>query len=351
MKYETACDKLNTVDRATYTKTYNALGSKMFSECYIPNVGDFANAFGTPNEQSSEAMQKIEHITAFTGNTKDIIASCQRRGANYTEEESSKFMKSVIAANVTNITESGFFYKKLISSCDNMIIDLSYEDCGAEGSELELPIDETTYNYKVKNHFITELNDFTESYEEFLSNVEGFSTIHIRSFLTCKHSRTHRKFCKTCAGIYKRAHDRYFIPKYIGVYSTLMITEHATQASLDSMNKGVTEKLNVALEQKIDKKEITDYPSVKAKINEIIDQIGYIGVQSRFYEIALLSRFYLQPDGKYIPSAMITSFLKQGDTFGSFIYKPSKKTFYALLSEEHINATSLKSKIAFDLYD
>jgi hypothetical protein len=244
-------------------------------------------------------------------------------------------MQSVIAANVTDITESGYFYKKLISSCDDMTIEI--DDCGSEGTEMKLPIDEDTFNYKVRNHWVMELNKYVEDYKD----IPKRGKIHVRTFLSCNHGIRH--FCKKCAGLYRRSYDTEFTPKNIGIYSTLMITEHATQASLDSMNKGTAEKVNVTLEQKIP--DIKDIIDAKAKIQEIIDNIGNVGVESRFYEVALLSRWR---DGQF--SALQTSFLRQPDLLGAFIYKPGTTTFTKLLLANSFEANSMKTKIAFDKY-
>ena len=177
-------------------------------------------------------------------------------------------------------------------------------------------------------------------------------SIHIRTFLTCKSDPKHRCFCKKCAGIFKRSKEDSFVPRNIGIYSTLMITEHATQASLDSMNKGISEKVNTIIETKLDKKDFPDYKAVKNKIEEIIDNIGYVGVQSRYYEIALLSRFYLDGNGtSYTPSSLQTSMLKQGDKLGAFIYKPTEANFRKLIASKHINANSTKSKVMLDIYE
>lgn len=343
MDYSVDYEKLNRVSRDTYIKIYNKLGKKMFSECDIPTVFDFANI------GEKESMDKIEHISQFTGNTKDIINSIKRREANYTEEESSKFMNSVIASNVTDITESGYFYKKLISSCDNMKI-IKF-DCGSEGYELQLPIDEDTYEYKVRFHTITEFGCSIDSYKRFCRLTKDKTSIHVRNFLNCKADPTHRCFCEKCAGTYKKSDEETFMPYNIGVYATLMVTEHATQASLDSMNKGVSEKINKILETRLEPKDFTDYESVKTRIEQIIDHIGNIGVMSRFYEIALLSRFYYQKDGTYKPISLQTSFLQQGDKLGNFIYRPTKTNFLKLIGSKSIKADSLKSKIMMDIYD
>lgn len=343
MDYSVDFEKLNRVSREDYIKVYNKLGKKMFSECDIPTVFDFANIGET------ESLDKIKHISEFTGNTKDIINSIKRREANYTEEESSKFMNSVIASNVTDITESGYFYKKLISSCDNMKI--TEYDCGSEGYELQLPIDENIYNYKVRFHTISEFGMSIDSYKRFCRLTKDKSIIHVRNFLNCKTDPNHRCFCEKCAGTFKKSEFDSFMPYNIGVYSTLMVTEHATQASLDSMNKGVSEKINKILETKLDQKAYPDYESVKEKIEQIINHIGNIGVMSKFYEISLLSRFYVQKDGTYKPISLQTSFLQQGDKLGNFIYRPTKTNFLKLIGSKNIKADSLKSKIMMDIYD
>ena len=321
-----------TINRKKYVKHYQELGEAMFTNCTIPTVSDFAKAY-TNND--AEAMAKIDSITKFTGNKKDIDESIRRRNSIYSDADSKKFMNSVIAANITDITDSGWFYKKLISSCDDMTI--ITDDCGSKGEEFECPIDEETFKYKIKNRFIMELNDYIEDYKKLPKK----GTIHVRTFLTCKKGPRH--FCAKCAGLFRRSYDTTFVPINIGIYSTLMITEHATQASLDSMNKGVTEKLNVLLEQKIPK--ITDLEIAKDKIREIIDQIGYVDVESRFYEVALLSRWR---NGAF--ASLLNSFIKQEDLFGAFIYAPRDKIFNKMIETKVFNANSMKTKIAFDEY-
>lgn len=319
--------------RAEYVEQYHRLGEAMFEHCVIPTVGDFVNAFCNNDK---DAMNKIETITSFTNNTDDIKKSVSRRSSNYSEQESKKFMQSVIAANVTDITESGYFYKKLISSCDDMTIDI--DDCGSDGVEMDMEdIDKNMFDYKIRNHWVTELNKYVEDFDD----LPKTGKIHVRTFLSCNHGNRH--FCKKCAGLFRRSYDTEFTPKHIGIYSTLMITEHATQASLDSMNKGTAEKVNVTLEQRLS--HIKDFDEAKEVINNIIDTIGNVGVESRFYEIALLSRWR---DGEFAP--LQTSFLRQHDILGSFIYKPSASTFNKLVLAGEFEADSTKTKIAFDKY-
>ena len=130
---------------------------------------------------------------SYTGNTEDIINSVNRRHNKYSEADSIKYMKSVIAANVTDITASGWFYKKLISSCDDMIIDA--DDCNSEGTEITMPVDESTFNYKILNHWVEELGKYIEDYNDLPTS----GVIHVRTFLSCNHGN--RKFCKKCAGL------------------------------------------------------------------------------------------------------------------------------------------------------
>ena len=285
-------------NRKKYVEHYHDLGEAMFTNCTIPTVGDFAKAY---SKKDADSIKKIETITEFTGNKKDIDESIERRNSIYSDAESKKFMNSVIAANITDITESGWFYKKLISSCDDMTI--VADDCGSAGEEYACPISEEVFNYKIKNRYVVECS----------------------------------------AGLFRRSYDTTFIPKNIGIYSTLMITEHATQASLDSMNKGVTEKLNVLLEKRIPKP--ADLNEAKEKIREIIDEIGDVGVDSRFYEVALLSRYR---NGEFV--SLQNSFIKQEDVFGAFVYSNTKKLFDKMIETGEFNANSMKTKIAFDAY-
>lgn len=316
--------------RDEYIKEYKDLGKKMFVHCKIPTVHDFAIM-----------SDKVKNITDFTGNYDDVVKSCNRRHADYTEEESRKFIDSVIAANVTDITESGTFYKKMMASCDDLKI--TEDDCGSTGIEMELPISEEEYNYKVRNHFITELNDFTTEYDD----IKDFDVIHVRTPLSC--DTKHRHFCAKCAGLFRREFESNFIPKNIGIYTTLMITEHATQASLDSMNKGISTKINYALEGEL---KAGSYEDIAESITKIVDLIGFVGVESRFYEIALLSRYHLDDELNFVPCSLKTSLFRNEDLFGQFVYRANWQTFKKLISaRESIDATSIKSQIAFDTYE
>lgn len=349
MTFEEAVKELDNVDRDVYIEVNNLIAENQFSYCIIPTVGDFAEVVGKKLSTSKQSRAKIEQLSEFTGNTDEIWESCAKRTNDYTESESDKFIRKVMAANIDEITQSGYFYKKLMSSCDNMRISKRNNDCGSEGQEMLVKdIDETTFEYKVKNHYVMEFNDYIETWEEFKKYIEGLETVHVRNFLTCQHSKDKRSFCRKCAGTYKRSKNWRFVPYNIGVYSTLMITEHATQDSLDSMNVGVKRSVNKVIETRLPNK-FNSYEEVKEQIEKLIDEIGYVGVQSRYYEIALLSRFYRRGE-IFDCKPLVTSFSKQGDKLGIFIYQPTEANFRKLLLSEETTAKSLKSQVMFDNY-
>ena len=57
MNYKTDFDKLNKLSRDKYYKVYQSLGEKMFSECIIPTVYDFATI-----DENLDLVNKIEGI-------------------------------------------------------------------------------------------------------------------------------------------------------------------------------------------------------------------------------------------------------------------------------------------------
>ena len=346
-------DALSEVSREKYIDTYHKLGELMFEECDVPTVGDFVDIIKkTSNYEKSK--NKLTQITSFTGNTSDIEKSLAKTSSLYSAEESQEFMKKVIASNIDDISNSGFFYKKLMASTDNMRISTKIKDCGSEGEPyLVEDITKDIYEYKIKTHFIQELDKYIEDYDEFveLCKSRNLTTVHVRTFLTCTVSKNHKTFCPKCAGLFRRNDQHTFIPKYIGLYSTLMITEHATQASLDSMNKGRSKSVNAIIEEKFENDKFESYDKVKETIEEIIDDIGNVGVLSKYYEIALLSRFYKGANDTYTVSPLISSIMKQKDELGTFIYRPTIDNFHKLLSKDEISASSLKSRIMFDIYE
>ena len=128
-----------------------------------------------------------------------------------------------------------------------------------------------------------------------------------------------------------------------------MVCEKATQASLDSMNKGAKAPFNLILEKKLPK--CSTYEDTIIQINKVIDEIGWDEeIESRHYEIILLSRLRKSPKKWYF-RPLETSMTDYSDLFGVWIYRPNKNTLENLLDAEEFETTSMKSKIALGKYN
>jgi hypothetical protein len=335
---------LERLPRKDYMKVFKELGKDMFNSTNTVSVGDIADVV------NNKYNETFENITNFTGLRDATIALIRKNNSKYSDKESGKFMKEIISSHVTDISDSGYFYKQLMSSCDD--IRIIEDDCGSTGKEiLVTSIDEETYNFKIRFSFITELDDYAiDFYEDFMEKVKDYMIIHIRTPFTCNHAKD-RKLCNKCAGVIKRNNKTFYTPKNIGIFTTLMITEHATQSSLDSMNKGTSQNVNYILDRKTSKNPLT-WDEFLEDANQIIDDIGYINVQSRFYEIALISRLYKSKknDGLFISSSFRTSFMHQDDPLGVFIYRHTYKNFLKLIEIGEFESDSIKSKLMFDIY-
>ena len=245
-----------------------------------------------------------------------------------------------------------------MSSTDDIrIID---EDCGSKGREFKVSdITEDEFDFKIRFSYVVELEKYASmNYESFMEEVKDLESINVRSILYCNHAKD-RKCCHKCAGTYMLSKDEEFTPIDLGIFSTLMITEHATQASLDSMNKGQSENLNKILEQSLGRG--YTWPEVIDVINGIINKIGWIGVQSRFYEVALLSRFFKEPrynkDGSlkepmtFRSIAIANANNLSKDKLGKFLYRKNENALREVLKEGSFEANSIKSQIMFDKYE
>ena len=330
-------DDLKYLSRDEYIKEYERLGDRMFSECYIPNSFDLL-------DKDNSALVEI---AAYTGNLDDIQKSIDRTDSLYTEEESQKFMDSVLASNIIDIVESGMFYKSLMSATDDMR--LIGSDCGDSGEEFTLPISEEDFNYYIRNHFVNELDEYVTSYNSFIESTKDFDSVHVRTILSCKAHKNHRCFCKKCLGLIDRGGKNYYSPDAVGLFATLMVTEAATQSSLDSMNKGITEKVTDILNQKMLKNSCTEEEMIEF-IKSILKQIGYINIQSRYLQIALFSRFYLNKTGKFNISSISSSINRRNDMLARFIYRPNKRTFRNLILSDEFESDSIKTRIMLDKY-
>lgn len=74
-----------------------------------------------------------------------------------------------------------------------------------------------------------------------------------------------------------------------------------------------------------------------------------VGIMSKFYEVAFISRLFKEKDGSWSMRSLMNSLMHQGDNLGAFIYRPTRKNFEKLISSE-TDANSTKSSIMFDTY-
>ena len=330
--------------RAKYVKVFREVGKYMWEFCKVPTVEDIARLIeGDPSEE-------LEAITEFLDNKDKLMGLITRDSSIYSEEESAKHIVKVMSSNSTDISEAGWFYKKLISSADDMKV--THHDCGSEGEVVSLEgLTEADYNYQVRSAYVAELGEYAEyQYKYFAQKVQekGLKEVTVRKPLTCKLA-PERQFCEKCVGKIKINHEESFMPVNIGIFTTLMVTEHATQASLDSMNKGVSENLNVLIESPMEKKRMT-WEEAQDAVRSICAKIGWIGVQERFYQIAIMSRFY-KKDDYYVDASLQHSFKHHADALGEFIYSPSMANLIKFMNEKSVKLTSMKSKIMFDIYE
>lgn len=338
------------LNRAEYTNLYRLIGDNMWDKCSSPTIGDLASiveaGINNDEEDISDKLGEIDMIKFFD-NADTIKSMMMKDNSNYTSEESQKFISKVISSNVTDISDSGWFYKKIMASCDDLRV--IADDCESDGIEYSVnEIDKNLYEYRIQFSWVNELEDYSKNWDEFQNAVKNLDKINVRTPMNCNLAHD-RGFCNKCVGIFKRSFDGYFEVKNIGIFSGLMITEHATQASLDSMNKGVSVNINKILEAAVDG--VHNWEDLKNIFNETIDGIGNVGVQARFYEIALISRAYVNKTGKYTVASLQYSMGFQKDPLGNFIYSATEKNFYKFLNSSEFDASSIKSQIMFDIYE
>lgn len=341
--YEEDLELLELVPRAAYMEVFDIIKEHMWEQCTIPSVGDIVDFLaGEPNEM-------FDDVTAFLDNEEKLRALLSKEDATYSNQESEVFIDKVMSSNVTDIRVSGYFYKKLMASTDD--VSIIEDDCGSSGVTYSVEdVTREIYDFRIKFSYVTEIQQHAVmTYDDFVQKVSGFGSIHVRTPLSCNNAK-HRRLCAKCCGTVKKAHDSFYIPKNFGIFSTLMITEHATQASLDSMNKGTSENVNNFLERKIGTRNM-DWVEVEAEINSMIEEIGDVGVQARFYEVALISRIHEKEGGKYIASSFSHSINHQNDALGAYIFSPTDKNLTRLVNKEEFEANSIKSQMMFDVYE
>ena len=94
--------------RKKYNQEYYELGSKMFSNCNIPTVYDFVDAFV---HKKDAAMKRITKITDFTGNHKDIINSVNRRNDMYSDADQINLCNLLLLLTLLILLNQDIFIK------------------------------------------------------------------------------------------------------------------------------------------------------------------------------------------------------------------------------------------------
>ena len=343
--------KYEKLNRKEYFEKNQELAKYLWQEP-IPTVSDICDYI------KGKENKVINNIFEFYKNQEEFDSIIKKTENNYDQDESSTFIRKVMASNNSDISEAGYFYKLLMASADDLTIEQTnnckMSDCGSEGvSYTNEEIDIRTFNYRIKFNFIIELNDFCEfNFEDFLSwmNENNIKEIHVRTPLTCNYiqnwKNTNKCLCRKCVGKLPQR------VKSIGAFTTLMVTESATQAALSSMNKGRKKNINNLLTQPYDGSDKLE--EIKTWISSIVSDLNISdnpNVSSRFFEIALLSRIRKDTNDRFFVSGMKPSIKQSDNIFGSYIFTPNMKTFETMINKGEFEDDSLKLKIAINHFN
>lgn len=346
------------IDREEYIRKYKSQAKNVLEHEELPMVSEILDY-----TNNGKVSKNLQHVFDFFDDKEEFTDLVTRKNLSFSEQESSEFIDTVIAANITDISRSGLIYKMLMACGDNLRI-LGDKDCGSKGRELTLPIDEETFNYEVRNSYV-DLGEIEEmvlamlqtgdkvgngllmfdSYQDFIDTInlcelKDGDTIHVRTPMTCVH-HLRRGCCPVCAGKLPEKTQN------IGAFATLMITEVATQNALSSMNKGTKVNVNNLLTKSAkDVKTINDYYEWA---ENILGQLKGDKVQRRFFEIALLGRLFVDKKSKKIRVSSLSS-PNSSNYFGEFIYRPNRSNYAKLIRQGTFMDDSLKAQIAINEY-
>lgn len=347
MNLEKELDKYKNMNRDEYFKKNQELAKDLWENQMIPTVGDIAEFI------KHDKNENMTSIFNFFDNRNNFIKMVTRQDEAYDEEESATFIQSVMSSNNTDISRAGYFYKLLMASADDFVI--VSENCKSEGISLKLSeLSKEEYNYRVHYNWIIELDNYVElGYHKFVEkcNQMGLECFHVRTPLSClsfpkntEESNTginKRGICRCCAGKLPNNINN------VGTFTTLMVTEHATQTALNSMNEGVQRDINETLT--VAYKGGYDWESISNWITSLVQDLKGEDVSSRFYEIALMSRIRFDNEGPYV-SSLVGSINRSNNLFGAYIFKPTDKTLESILKKGEFYDNSLKLQIAMNKY-
>ena len=339
--------KFESLPRDQYFEENQRLAEDVWDHEKLPTVGDIADFMQGKENDNMMA------IFDFFENEESFMKMANRQGAEYTEDESREFIQSVMSSNNTDISKAGYFYKLLMASADDFII--VDQDCESDGVEWKLDdITEDNLQFRIRYQWV---NEFKQYFRGDIAALKekckelGIDTIHVRTPLTCNcfprskgesDGKLCRGICKKCAGLLPAGTVN------VGAFTTLMVTEHATQGALNSMNKGVKKDVNDMLTQSYHG-EFT-WNGISEWIESIRDDLSGDKVFGRFYEIALMSRIRFDEEGPYV-SSFISSIARSGNLFGAYIFTPDRRNFENMLKEGSFDDQSLKLQIAMNIYE
>lgn len=329
----------DSVNRKEYIEKYNALAKEVIFKEKLPMLSDVIN-FAVDGTKS----KNLQHVFDFFGDEEELKELTSRTKRVFNEDQSKDFIASVIAANITDISESGSIYKMLQATGDSYRI--RGVDCCSEGRHIDLPIDEDEFKYSVRNSNVvldpSKPKEYTifHDYDEFVKATQGLTEIHVRNPETCK-LHTKHSCCPVCAGELPDGVQN------IGAFATLMITEVATQNALSSMNKGRKDNVNKLLTTPAGNiKTLEEYYKWA---DDILDRLKSDKVERRYYEIALLGRLHVSNDNKIRVSTLQNP--ATSNLLGEFIYRPRETSFRKMVTEGTFYDDSLKVQIAFNDYN
>lgn len=342
MKLEDGLKKYESLDRQQYFDKNQELSKKLWS-APVPTVADIVDFINGNDDNENMNM-----IFDFFDNKENFSKMINRKNHDYDQDESTAFIRKVMSANNDDISKAGYFYKLLMASADDFKI--REKDCESKGLTINLSeLNEELFSYRIKFAYVTEFKGFMRlSYDSFTEwiKAKNLTEINIRTPLSCNLRRDHC-LCKKCSGA---------LPKNtlnIGTFTTLMVTESATQSALSSMNKGRQDNINDILAMKYKGK--YDWEEIESWVQDIVDSLQNSNVSSRFYEIALLSRVRIDyADNTPFVSSLKSSISRSGNLFGSYIFTPNNKEFEKIVRKGNFEDNSLKLQIAmndFEKYD
>ena len=327
-------DRVNSdISRKGYIQEYRTMAFNLHVREKLPQATDVLKYVC-----EGKTSAKLKHVFEHYDNEEAFSERVSNKKHVYTHEKSEEFIQSVLSANVADIRKAGTMYKELMQNQDQYrVID---NDCGDIGEEVVLPLDEETFNYRVKDmycHFGDNLLRIYEKYDDFSKDAKGQKKLYVRTPTSCNHVGD-GGVCAICAGNLPQN------TKNVGTFATLAITERATQAALSSMNKKGEENINVLLATQTKAKTWDEFLEFE---KDILQKLQNDQVQRRYYEIVLLSRITFDGGDKL----HVNSLTHDSGVLGTCVFRTNAKNVGNLLHSKEFEDNSLKTQIMFNRYE